>query len=68
MAGKREQHDASFWEVSKVLEKTLAIVVAGVLMREIIAVMWKLRDLINIWPEEKTSKIQALDTLMPKPI
>ena len=46
--GTGAQNDESLWEVSKVLEETPALVVAGVLGRQLVVVIERIGDLMNV--------------------
>lgn len=61
-----EQNNKSLWEVSRVPEETLAAVVAGVLGRQLVVVIGRTEDLMNIWPEKDTYKLLVSDTPMVK--
>ena len=67
-AGTGDQNNKSLWEVSRVPEETPALVVAEVLGRQLVAVIGKSGDLMNVYVEEKTSKLLALDAPMVKPL
>lgn len=61
IAGSEDRNDESFWEVSRVPKEISASVVMGVLGRQLVLVIEKTRDLINIWPEEETFKMLVPD-------
>ena len=64
MAGTGSQNDESLCEVSRVLKETPASVVVGVLGRQLVAVIEKTGDLMNVWPEEESFKMLVPDALM----
>lgn len=68
MAGTNDQNNESLWEVSRVPKETLASVVVGVLVRQLVAVIGKIGDLMNVWPEEETFKLLAPDASIIKPL
>ena len=63
-AGTKDQNDESLWEVSRVPEETSAAVVTGVLGRQLVAVLGRTGDLMNVWPEEETFKMLVPDAPM----
>ena len=44
------------------------MVVAGVLGRQLVGVIGRIGDLMNVWPEEETYKLLVPDALMVKPL
>ena len=47
-AGMRDQNNKSLWKVSRVPEETPVSVVVGVLGRQLVAVIGKTKDLMNV--------------------
>ena len=56
------------WKGSRVPEKTLASVVVEVLGRQLVAVLGRTADMMNVWPEENTYKMLVPDAPMIKPL
>ena len=65
-ARTRDQNDESLWEVNRVPEETPALVVAGVLGRQLVTVIGRTGDLLNVWPEEETYKLLVPDSPIVK--
>ena len=65
-AGRGDQNDESLRKVNRVLKKTLASVVIVVLGRQLVAVIGKTGDLMNVWLEEETFKLLASDAPIVK--
>lgn len=66
--GIGEQNDESLWEVSRVSEETPAPVVAEVLGKQLVAVIEKTVDVMNMWLKEEIYKMVASDALIIKPL
>ena len=62
------QNHESFVEVSRVPEETPAAVVAGVPGRQLVPVIGKRDNWMNVWLEEETFKMLASDVTIAKPL
>ena len=65
-ARKGAQNNESLWDVSRVSKETPALLVAGLVGRQLLVVIGRTGHLMNIWPEEETYKLLVPVTPMVK--